>query len=103
MQHRDVQDAVRAIILNIWLQRTYEKTSTNWAGTQNNLGIAYRDLPGGDREANLRQAIACFEVALRIFQLVRVDYYVGVVKENLEIARDELRNLEQREPHDLDE
>ena len=34
--------------------------------TQNNLGTAYSDLPGGDREANLRQAIACYEAALRV-------------------------------------
>jgi hypothetical protein len=34
--------------------------------TQNNLGIAWSGLPSGDREANLRQAIACYEAALRV-------------------------------------
>ena len=65
-----------------------------WAMTQNNLGIAYGDLPGGDREANLRQAIACYEAALQIFQEAHVDYYASVVNSNLEIARDALGGLE---------
>ncbi len=37
-----------------------------WAGTQNNLGNAYGDLPAGDRGANLSRAIACYEAALRV-------------------------------------
>ena len=36
------------------------------AGTQNNLGIAYADLPSGDRGANLARAIECYEAALRV-------------------------------------
>jgi predicted ATPase/class 3 adenylate cyclase len=36
------------------------------AGCQNNLGIAYGNLPTGDRGANLQQAIRCFEAALRL-------------------------------------
>ena len=47
--------------------RTREAFPVDWAGTQNNLGIAYSDLPGGDREANLRQAIACYEAALEVY------------------------------------
>ena len=35
--------------------------------TQNNLGIAYCDLPTGDRGENLRRAIACYEAALRVW------------------------------------
>ncbi len=38
----------------------------DWAMTQNNLGIAYRNLPTGDRGENLAKAIACYEAALRI-------------------------------------
>ncbi len=34
--------------------------------TQNNLGIAYSDLPTGDRGENLRRAIAYYESALRV-------------------------------------
>ena len=46
--------------------RTSEADPLRYAGTQNNLGIAYGDLPVGDRAANLRKAIACFEQALRV-------------------------------------
>ncbi len=34
--------------------------------TQNNLGNAWSDLPSGNRDENLRQAIACYEAALRV-------------------------------------
>ena len=37
------------------------------AGCQNNLGNAYSDLPTGDRGANLQQAIACYQAALRVY------------------------------------
>jgi predicted ATPase/class 3 adenylate cyclase len=37
-----------------------------WAMTQNNLGVAYRDLPTGDRAENVAKAIACFEAALGV-------------------------------------
>src|SRR6516225_6565394 len=35
------------------------------AAIQNDLGLAYRQLPDGDRAANLRRAIVCFTEALR--------------------------------------
>jgi tetratricopeptide (TPR) repeat protein len=38
-----------------------------WAGTQNNRGIVYSDLPAGDRGENLKKAIACYEAALRVY------------------------------------
>ena len=34
---------------------------------QNDLGLAYSDLPSGDRDSNLRAAIACYEAALRVY------------------------------------
>ena len=37
------------------------------AACQNNLGIAYRNLPTGDRGENLKKAIACYEAALRVY------------------------------------
>ena len=49
-------------------------------------------LPTGDRAANLFQAIACYLAALLIFQQVHA-YYASVVKENVEVARNELQNL----------
>jgi predicted ATPase/class 3 adenylate cyclase len=36
------------------------------ANILNTLGTAYRNLPSGDRAANLRQAISCYEAALRV-------------------------------------
>ena len=35
--------------------------------TQNNLGIAYSDLPTGDRGENLRKAINGYDAALRVY------------------------------------
>ena len=35
--------------------------------TQNNLGTAYRNLPTGDRGANLGRAIACYTEALTVY------------------------------------
>ena len=32
--------------------------------TQNNLGMAYSQLPTGDRGENLRRAVACYDLAL---------------------------------------
>jgi tetratricopeptide (TPR) repeat protein len=45
---------------------TREAFPMEWARTQLTLGDAYSDLPGGDREANLRQAINCYEAALQV-------------------------------------
>jgi CHAT domain-containing protein len=50
-------------ILSIFTLEAYPE---HFATTQNNLGNAHSDLPGGDREANLRQAIACYTNALQV-------------------------------------
>jgi len=44
----------------------------HYAAAQNQLGLAYLDLPTGDQAENLARAIACFEEALR-FRLLEVD------------------------------
>lgn len=41
--------------------------STDWAKTQGNLGVAWENLPTGDRAANLGKAIACYELALEVY------------------------------------
>ena len=66
----------------------------DYAEALNNLGNVYRDLPGGDRQANLQRAIACFEAASQVFMVAGVDYYLQVVKRNLERARQELEGLQ---------
>ena len=39
----------------------------NWAMTQNNLGLAYSNLPTGDRAQNLKKAIEANEAVLRVY------------------------------------
>jgi tetratricopeptide (TPR) repeat protein len=65
-QYHDVQDVVKSIVLYTWLLTTSKRTPENRALIQNNLGIAYRDLPGEDRGNNFRRAIACYEAALQV-------------------------------------
>src|SRR5947208_615630 len=74
---------------------TPETFSVSWAMTQNNLGEAYSDFPAGDRAENLKRAIACYEAALQVFRLTGMDNYLPIVSENLETAKNELRNLEE--------
>jgi len=68
-----VRDAARHIPPAIALYRralgrwTEEDAPRYWAMTQNNLGIAWRNLPTGDRGENLQRAIACYEAALRVY------------------------------------
>jgi tetratricopeptide (TPR) repeat protein len=49
--------------LNIWTERDFP---LDWAATQNNLGVAYSEIPTGDRGENLKRAIECYENALRV-------------------------------------
>jgi len=79
---------------------TREAFPTDWAGTQNNLGNVYADYSDlGDREANLRQAIGCYETTLQIFSLTHMDDYSQMATENLEWAKDELQKLTQPQQH----
>ena len=41
----------------------------DWAGTQNNLGLAFSDRIRGDKAENLDVAIACFQQALKVYTL----------------------------------
>jgi tetratricopeptide (TPR) repeat protein len=45
---------------------TAQEFPQDWAGTQNNLGIAWTNMPTGNPTANLEKAIACYEAALRV-------------------------------------
>ena len=44
----------------------HEEQNEKRAVIQNNLGVAYSDLPTGDRAANLQKAIAAYEAALQV-------------------------------------
>jgi hypothetical protein len=45
---------------------TREAHPEHWAGTQNNLGIAWTDIPTGDRAENLGKAIVAYGLALDV-------------------------------------
>jgi tetratricopeptide (TPR) repeat protein len=66
-QQRDVQDGVTAIVLYTWLLTAARGNAAQGAALLHNLGTAYQSLPGGDRQANLQQAIACFTQALQVY------------------------------------
>ncbi len=54
--------------------------------TQNNLGNAYVNLPTGDRGANLRRAIDCFEAALRVYTESDFPADWAMTQDNLGVA-----------------
>jgi class 3 adenylate cyclase/predicted ATPase len=73
------------------LRRIDPETATQqWARTQNNLGIAYRNLPTGDRGENLAKAIACYEAALRVRSERNLPTDWASTQNNLGVAYSEL-------------
>jgi tetratricopeptide (TPR) repeat protein len=65
---------------------TEQEFPQDWAGTQNNLGEAWRVLPTGDRGENLRRAIECYQAALRIFTEQEFSQYWAMAQANLGLA-----------------
>src|SRR5690606_10518574 len=75
---------------------TPERAPLAYAGTQNNLGIAYRDLSElEEREANLKRAIAAFESALEYRTPERAPLAYAGTQNNLGIAYADLSELEE--------
>jgi len=66
-RHHDVRDGVTAILLYTWLLTGVRGDPEEASRIQNNLGNAYSTLPGGDRQANLEQAITCYQQALQVY------------------------------------
>jgi hypothetical protein len=66
--------------------------------TQNNLGLAYANLSRGDRAANLKQAIACYQAAWPILSLTHMDDQAEGVSSHLEAAQKALQQLEEGGP-----
>lgn len=62
----------------------------DWALTQNNLGLAWSDVPSGNRDANLRKAIACYEAALRVLTETDFPREYKLVLENQRRAQSNL-------------
>lgn len=69
----------------------------DWAATQHNLGIAYSELPTGDREENIKRAIECYEDALRVRTEQDFPLDWAATQYNLGVAYSELPISEQRE------
>ncbi|MBZ5618074.1 MAG: tetratricopeptide repeat protein [Acidobacteriia bacterium] len=46
---------------------TERDSPLGWAGIQNNLGVAYGDLPREVPTENLERAIACYQNALKVY------------------------------------
>ena len=65
-QDYNLHDITLAIILYTWLVSTFHNQSREVARLQQYIGNAYWYLPGGDRQANLERAIACYEAALEV-------------------------------------
>ncbi|MDJ0898016.1 MAG: tetratricopeptide repeat protein [Xenococcus sp. MO_188.B8] len=64
----------------------YVKVPLDWATTQNNLAIAYRERIAGDRRENLENAIACYELALQERRQDKVPLEWAATQNNLGIA-----------------
>ena len=68
-------------------ERTRERVPLDWAATQNNLGNTLTSL--GEREsgaASLEEAVVGFREALDVYQTAEADYYVKLVRANLQRA-----------------
>ncbi len=69
---------------------TRDKFPTEWARTQNNLGIAYRNLPSGDRGENLRRAIEAYKLAQEIYTREKFPVDWAATQNNLGTAYSDL-------------
>ena len=63
-----------------------EPGSEKYAGTQNNLAIAYRNRINGSRAENLERAIGCYEAALTVYTLEDFREDWAMTQNNLAIA-----------------
>ncbi len=73
--------------------RTKDAYPADWAMTQNNLGIAYFELPTGDHAQNLQKAIDYYEAALTVWTETAFPHDHAMATRNLQRARDALDNL----------
>jgi len=69
---------------------TAEQRPFEYAAAQTKLGIAYSDLPAGDRAANLTRAITCYQEALRVWTFETAPFDYAGVQTNLGKAYFEL-------------
>jgi tetratricopeptide (TPR) repeat protein len=91
------QEQAIAYYLNALQVYTHEAFPVDWAMTQYNRGNAYATLSsegeGEERQQNLERAIACYQVALRVFHSLRMDHHAYITSETLRKTRETLQNL----------
>jgi hypothetical protein len=92
-QHHDIQDTVTALILYRWLLTACAKNTLRVARIRHNLAVAYSNLPGGERHANLKRAIAYYQDALKVYQSMSMDFDIERAQKSLELAQGELQSL----------
>jgi hypothetical protein len=63
---------------------TAESNPSLYASIQNNLGNVYKNMPGLERQQNLRLAITCYREALRFFTPEESPGMNQVLQQNLE-------------------
>lgn len=66
--------------LEIYTEDTYPN---DWAMTQNNLALVYRDRQRGNAAQNLERAIACHQDALRVYTPTAMPQAYGITQINL--------------------
>nr|WP_293089738.1 Clp protease N-terminal domain-containing protein [Okeania sp. SIO3B5] len=73
---------------------TPTQTPKDWADIQNCLGLTYLEMVQGEGAENLKQAIACFDVALNFYKKEECPELQNI-RENAKKARTELRNIKE--------
>ncbi|HEX3654863.1 MAG TPA: DUF4062 domain-containing protein [Pirellulales bacterium] len=58
---------LRAIKVSEQTLKLVGQNSSEWAKTQNNIGISWQNLPTGDKAENVQKAIAAYQAALGIY------------------------------------
>ncbi len=92
-QNHEIQDIVTALVLYRWLLASAAKNKLRVARIRHNLAVAYSHLPGGERHANLKRAIAYYQAALQVYQSLSMDFDIERAQKSLELAQGELQSL----------
>jgi tetratricopeptide (TPR) repeat protein len=67
-----------------------------WGAMQNSLGVAYQNLPSGDRRENLRRAVAAYRETLKYHTREVSEQAYAVTQHNLGTAYADLAQIEDR-------
>lgn len=92
-QNHEMQDLVTALVLYRWLLSAAARNKLRVARIRHNLAVAYSNLPGGERHANLKRAIFYYQAALKVYQSLSMDFDRERAQKSLELAQSELQSL----------